>query len=265
MAEMTCDLSTAGKSSRLFVESGPLSVSGSLNTVHIYIGAGATLEIDGPSSADITFQAGKGRLRLKAPMAFNGNILSAGLENTIDLGGISVTGFTYDGSTLTVSETNGQKFNLAVSANTAGNGHGGTDASWWGPIPPTVTVTSLAATPAGGMVQVDSTITITVTFSGDVIVTGGTPVLTLNDGGVAVYSGGSGTNTLTFTYKVAVNDRSLPDLAVTGLTNGAAIVDAKSRKPANASLASKTFAGLGIDTLTPVITQIRSLRSQFYF
>jgi len=42
-----------------------------------------------------------------------------------------------------------------------------------------------------------------------------------------------------------VNDRSLPALAVTGLTNGAAIVDAKSKKPA------KIFAGLGIDTLTP--------------
>jgi len=41
-------------------------------------------------------------------------------------------------------------------------------------MPPTVTVTSLAATPAGGIVQVDSTITISVTFSGDVIVTGGT-------------------------------------------------------------------------------------------
>jgi large repetitive protein len=132
-------------------------------------------------------------------------------------------------------------------------------------MPPTVTVTSLAATPAGGIVQVDSTITIAVTFSCDVIVTGGTPALRLNDGGAAVFSGGSGTNTLTFTYKVAVNDRSLPALAVTGLTNGAAIVDAKSKKPANALLSSKTFAGLGIDTLTPVITQIRSLRSQFYF
>ena len=74
MAELTA--------ARLFVESGPLSVSGSLNTVHIYIGAGATLEIDGPSSADITFQAGKGTLRLKAPMAFTGNILSARAPKT---------------------------------------------------------------------------------------------------------------------------------------------------------------------------------------
>ena len=131
--------------------------------------------------------------------------------------------------------------------------------------PLTVTVTSLAATPAGGIVQVDSTITIAVTFSGDVIVMSGIPVLMLNDGGVAVFSGGSGTNTLIFIYKVAVNDRSLPALSVTGLTNAAAIVDAKSKKPANALLSSKTFADLEIDTLTPVITQIRSLRSQFYF
>ena len=33
-------------------------------------------------------------------------------------------------------------------------------------------------------------------------VAGGTPTLTLNDGGTATYSGGSGTNALTFSYTV---------------------------------------------------------------
>ena len=32
---------------------------------------------------------------------------------------------------------------------------------------------------------------------------GGTPTLTLNDGGTATYTGGSGTNALTFSYTVA--------------------------------------------------------------
>ena len=34
-------------------------------------------------------------------------------------------------------------------------------------------------------------------------VAGGTPTLTLNDGGTATYTGGSGTNALTFSYTVA--------------------------------------------------------------
>jgi hypothetical protein len=33
--------------------------------------------------------------------------------------------------------------------------------------------------------------------------TGGTPTLSLNDGGVATFSGGGGTKALTFTYTVA--------------------------------------------------------------
>ena len=44
----------------------------------------------------------------------------------------------------------------------------------------------------------------------------GTPVLKLNDGGTASYTGGSGTSALTFAYLVAAGDNT-PDLTVTGL------------------------------------------------
>ena len=43
---------------------------------------------------------------------------------------------------------------------------------------------------------------------------GGTPTLTLNDGGTATYTGGSGTNALTFSYTVAAGQNTA-DLAVT--------------------------------------------------
>ena len=39
-----------------------------------------------------------------------------------------------------------------------------------------------------------------------VTVTGGTPTLTLSDGDTATYTGGSGTNALTFSYTVAAGD-----------------------------------------------------------
>ena len=38
-----------------------------------------------------------------------------------------------------------------------------------------------------------------------VTVAGGTPTLTLNDGGTATYTGGSGSNALTFSYTVGTD------------------------------------------------------------
>ena len=37
----------------------------------------------------------------------------------------------------------------------------------------------------------------------------GTPTLTLNDGGTATYTGGSGTNALTFSYTVAAGQNTV--------------------------------------------------------
>ena len=53
----------------------------------------------------------------------------------------------------------------------------------------------------------------------------GTPTLTLNDGGTATYTGGSGTNALTFSYTVGAGDTTVPALAITqaNLPNGATI------------------------------------------
>ena len=45
---------------------------------------------------------------------------------------------------------------------------------------------------------------------------GGTPTLTLNDGGTATYTGGSGTSALTFSYTVAAGQNTA-DLAVTAV------------------------------------------------
>ena len=57
-------------------------------------------------------------------------------------------------------------------------------------------------------------VTLTVNMSEAVTVAGGTPTLTLNDGGTATYTGGSGTSALTFSYTVAAGQNT-SDLAVT--------------------------------------------------
>ena len=170
--------------------------------------------------------------------------------------------------TYTVGATNQSEAQLAIASVTnpasvtdgAGNTASltGVDATFAGLQIDTIVpaIASIAASPLSGTEQVGSTVTFTVTFSEAVTVTGGTPTLALNDGGVAVLTGGSGTNTLTFSYKVGASDKSLTGLAVTGLNlNGAAIADAAGNT-ATVTGTAKTFGGLVIDTVTPVVTQV---------
>ena len=80
---------------------------------------------------------------------------------------------------------------------------------------------------------------------------GGTPTLTLNDGGTATYTSGSGTNALTFNYTVAAGqnaasprrDRAQPPTGVT-IADGAG-------NAASLSLSGLTQSGPQIDTTTP--------------
>ena len=77
---------------------------------------------------------------------------------------------------------------------------------------------SLAESPASGDLNAGKTVTLTLDMSEAVTVdtTGGTPTLTLNDGGTATYTGGSGTNALTFSYTVAAGQNT-PDLTATAV------------------------------------------------
>ena len=68
------------------------------------------------------------------------------------------------------------------------------------------TVTGVTASPATGTEVEGDSITFTVNMSEVVTVAGGVPTLTLNDGGTAIYTGGSGTDVLTFSYTVASID-----------------------------------------------------------
>jgi beta-glucanase (GH16 family) len=114
-------------------------------------------------------------------------------------------------------------------------------------------VTQATASPATGVAQVGDTVTLTLAFN-EAVTVSGTPTLSLNDGDVATFVGGSGTNALTFRTTVASTDTSTSALAITGvnLPSGASIKDAGG-VAANLSAAVTTFSGLQIDppTSTP--------------
>ena len=112
------------------------------------------------------------------------------------------------------------------------------------------TVTDVVATPASGIAFPGDTITITLDMSAAATVAG-VPTLTLNDGGSAIYSGGSGSKALTFTTVVTNSDRTVATLAITavGLPAGAAVTGA-SGQAANLAGAVTTLTGLGVDPPT---------------
>ena len=114
-------------------------------------------------------------------------------------------------------------------------------------------VTQTVATPSSGIEFPGDTVTVTLTLS-EAVTVSGTPTLTLNDGGTATYTGGSGSNALTFSYTVGASDATVSALAITAvnLLNGAKVTDAAGN-PANLSAALITFTGLQIDPPTPPV------------
>jgi hypothetical protein len=113
-------------------------------------------------------------------------------------------------------------------------------------------VTWATASPGSGVEHVGDTIVLTFGFNEAVTVTG-RPTVTLNDGGIATYVSGSGTNELVFHTTVASTNTATWALAATAanLPSGASIKDA-SGLSANLS-GTATFSGLQIDP-TPVTT-----------
>ncbi len=114
-------------------------------------------------------------------------------------------------------------------------------------------------TNGAGDLNAGDTVTLTVNFSENVTVAGGTPTLTLNDGGIAHYASGSGTNALTFTYQVAPGQNT-PDLTVTGLVlgTGATIADGAGNAAVLSGAVRNPAGILKIDTTAPTVTRVVS-------
>ena len=108
-------------------------------------------------------------------------------------------------------------------------------------------VVSIVASQTSGTLVPGDVITIVLNMDQPEFIIG-TPKLTLNDGGAAVYVGGSGTKSLVFSYTVAATDTTVSSLAVTGvsLTSGAAVQNILGDAAA-LSGAAATFSGLSVD------------------
>ena len=119
--------------------------------------------------------------------------------------------------------------------------------------PPTVTSVSATTSNGGSNLNAGQVVTITLSFSGPVIVAGD-PSLQLNDGAVATYSGSPGADMLTFSYLVADGENAA-DLKITGvnLPSGASITD-----PTGVAAHLKgavTALSLVVDTTAPNVTE----------
>ncbi|MGY0575711.1 hypothetical protein ACTGJ9_035635 [Bradyrhizobium sp. RDM12] len=126
------------------------------------------------------------------------------------------------------------------------------------------TVSSIAASGTGitsgaGDLNAGKAVTLTVNFSTAVTVNtaGGTPRLTLNDGGTASYTGGSGSTALTFSYTVAAGQNTA-DLIVSSLTLNGATITGGNGIAANLTAATNynPLGTLQIDTTAPTIASI---------
>jgi hypothetical protein len=120
----------------------------------------------------------------------------------------------------------------------------------------TVAASGAAISGGAGDLGVGKVVTLTATFSDAVTVSGGVPTLSLNDGGSAIYTGGSGTNNLTFVYTVATGENA-QDLAVTGFAVNAATVQDIAGNNANTSgLVATTGGVVQVDTTAPIVSSI---------
>jgi len=129
-------------------------------------------------------------------LVFEYNVLSGDMDaNGITLGALSA-----NGGVLQDAAGNNALTTLNSVGSTAAVNVDGTSPS----------VTGVSASTADGAYGSGATITIVVDFSTAVVVdtSGGTPALALDNGGSAIYIGGSGSNTLTFSYTVAAGQNS---------------------------------------------------------
>ena len=110
-------------------------------------------------------------------------------------------------------------------------------------------VVSLASATAGHY-SAGNTVTLTL-YTSEVVTVSGTPTLTLNDGGTATYTGGAGTNALTFSYTVG-SGQNTSALAVTGISGSIADLDGHTL---DTSSLPATFSGvvIGAASGVPVI------------
>jgi class 3 adenylate cyclase len=184
-----------------------------------------------------------------AALTFAYTVLSG--QNTADL---AILSFNLNGGS--VLDTSGNPADLSSATNYNPTGVLQIDTT-------APTVSSIATSGSGvsggnGDLGTGKVVTVAVTMSG-VVTVSGAPTLTLNDGGTASYSGGSGSAVLTFTYTVLAG-QSAADLGVSSFSlNGGSVMDGAGNAADLSSALNYNSAGvLQIDTTAPAVTEVLS-------
>src|SRR3974390_2690289 len=176
-------------------------VNGAVTGGGIIIDAyGGTLEFTGPVASPVSFHLAQGTpttVKLDQPGAFTGYFDSIAVGDTIDLVGVSTSSESFDGSHLTINETNGQQLvynfnNISIAGDTLNvvTGSNGTEIYWTqGPI-----------TVSGGQtlnVSSGQTSNGVIVLSGGTlnVLSGGTASDTVDTGFANILSGGTAIST----------------------------------------------------------------------
>ena len=204
-------------------------------TAPVFVTGTPTLKLNDGGTASYVSGSGSNALTFSCTVA-------AG-QNTADL---TVTGSSVTGASIT--DAVGNKATLSgLVTNPAGVLKIDTTAP---------TVKSVTANPANGDLNAGKTVTLTVNLSEAVTISGGTPILSLNDGGTATYQGGSGSTALTFTYTIQPG-QNIADLAVTGSSlGGATILDAAGNAADLSGAVTNPSGTLQIDTTAPTLLSV---------
>jgi len=175
-------------------------------------------------------------------IALGGTVLGTATANASGAWSFTPTGLADGPYTITASETNATGLTGSASLNFT------LDTSV-----PAVTshiVSGAGIVAGGGLLTAGEMAVFTLTMSEAVMVSGGTPALTLNDGGTAVYDAAHSTSTaLVFDYTVAAGQYANA-LSVTGINlNGAAVTEVAGNA-ANFAGAVASFGSAGNMHLT---------------
>jgi len=168
--------------------------------------------------------------------------------NGQNVSALAVTGNNLNGSNVAIRDSSGNQADLS-----------GADVTFPG-LAIGAMVTSISANPSAGDLGAGKKVVFSVVMSEAVEVSGGTPYLSLNDGGRATYTSGSGTKLLTFTYTAGAlgSGQNAAALAVTAFNpNGARVYDSNvTADTANLSGVAGFAGGPQIDTIAPTVSSV---------
>jgi hypothetical protein len=207
-----------------------------------------TLTLSDGATASYTGGSGSNALNFQYTVA-------AG-ENAADL---AVTAFHLNGAT--ADDANGH---AAVFTGALGNPGGTLQIDTTAPH-----VTGITASPADGIENVGSAISFVVGFDEAVGVAGGTPSLTLNDGGNAIYDAAAtaalhDATKLAFDYLVSGSEPPTPSLAVTGFNPNSPTVADLAGNPADLTGVAASFSSLSVND-APAYTINGFTRPELHF